>query len=136
MGVFSYPVEITVEDIKNECGFDVTSVYGASNVRVFMNSVHYSVYEGAIYATGERGIKDRIIAAHSANTTPAIKRALVLQASYMNDEGNVGTASGITITSDGQKAVVGKNDLRAKTVCIAAIDALKACACPILYAGE
>ena len=136
MSIFSYPVEITAEEIKNECGFDIVKEYGASNLRVFLNSVHSAVYEGAIYATGDRDIKDRIIRTYLGKTQPAIKRALLLQASYMNDEGNVGTASGITITADGQKAVVSKLDLRSKIVCMSAIDALKACSCPILYAGE
>jgi hypothetical protein len=135
MSVFTYPVEITAEDIKNECGFDVLKEYGA-NMRVFLNTVHSAVYEGGIYATGERDIKDRIIRTHKGTTESAIKRALLLQASYMNEEGNVGTESGITITSDGQKAVVSKGDLRAKTICIAAVDCLKACSCPILWAGE
>lgn len=136
MSIFSYPVEITAEDIKNECGFDVTKEYGGNNTRVFMNAVHSAVYEGGIYATGDRDIKDRIILEHIAQTEKSIKRALLLQAMYMNDEGNVGTASGITITADGQKAVVSKLDLRSKTICIAAIDCLKACSCPILWAGE
>ena len=135
MSIFSYPVEITAEDIKNECGFDVTKEYGG-DARVFMNAVHSAVYEGGIYATGDRDIKDRIILEHIAQAEKSIKRALLLQAMYMNDEGNVGTASGITITADGQKAVVGKLDLRSKTICISAIDCLKACSCPILWAGE
>lgn len=136
MSIVSYPVEVTQADIKNECGIDLVKEYGTGNLRVFLNTLHSTVYDGAIYATGDRDIKDRIIKAHIDKTTPSIKSALLIQASYMHDEGNVGTASGITITADGQKAVVSKLDLRAKTVCIAAIDALKACSCPILYAGE
>lgn len=136
MSIFSYPVEITTEEVKNETGIDLIDEYGRTNVPMFMNAVYSSVYEGAIYATGAREVKDRIIEKHKAVTENAIKRALILQATYMHEDGNVGTESGITITADGQKAVVSKADLRAKTVCIAAIDALKACACPLLYAGE
>jgi hypothetical protein len=136
MSIFSYPVEITAEDIKTECGFDLANEYGASNVRLFLNTVHSAVYDGAIYATGDMDIKNRIIEKHLEYTDPAIKKALILQAIYLNDVGNIGTESGITITADGQKAVVSKLDLREKAVCIAAIDTLKACACPILYAGE
>ena len=54
----------------------------------------------------------------------------------MHDTGNVGTESGITLTADGQKAVVGLRELRSKYICPAAIDALKACSIPLLYAGE
>lgn len=135
MSIFSYPVEITAADLKNECGIDVTKEYGTKD-KIFLNVVHSAVYEGAIYATGDRDIKDRIITAHKAKTENAIKRALLIQATYMHDQGNVGTESGITIAADGQKAVVSKADLRAKTVAIAAVDALKACSVPILYAGE
>lgn len=136
MSIFSYPITITIEELKNESGIDLVKEYGQSNVQLFMNVVHSSVYDGAIYATGAREIKDRIIEHHKAVTENAIKRALILQAMYMHEDGNIGTESGITITADGQKAVVSKTDLRAKTVCIAAIDALKSCACPLLYAGE
>jgi hypothetical protein len=136
MSIFSYPVDITVEEIKNETGIDLVKEYGSENVRLFMNILHSNVYDGAIYATGAREIKDRIIEAHKTVTENAIKRALLMQATYLHEEGNIGTESGITITADGQKAVVSKADLRAKTVCVAAIDALKSCACALLYAGE
>lgn len=136
MSIFSYPVEITAEDLKNECGLDIVKEYGNQGGRMFLNNVHSSVYDGAIYATGAREIKDRIIRAHIDKTENAIKRALIIQATYMDDEGNVGTASGITITTDGQKAVVSKGDLRSKTVAISAVDALRACSIPVLYAGE
>lgn len=136
MSVFSYPVEITMEEIKNECGFDLVQDYGTNGMRVFLNAVHSAVYDGCIYATGDKDIKDRIIVAHRDKTEPSIKKALLLQAMYMNEQGNIATESGITITADGQKAVVNKLDLREKSVCIASVDALKACACPILYAGE
>ncbi len=134
--IFTYPVEITAEELKNERGIDIVKEYGTSQMTAFMSEVHAAVYEGGIYATGDRDIKDRIIAKHFGKTEPAIKRALLLQAAYMNDEGNVGTMSGITITADGQKAVVPRSELRTKTLCLAAFDALKACSCPILYAGE
>lgn len=136
MAIFSYPVEINADEVKTERGIDLAKEYGSTAIRGFLSDVHAAVYEGAIYATGAREIKDRIIVEHSEKTESAIKRALILQAAYMHDEGNVGTASGITITSDGQKAVVGKNELRSKNVCLAAIDALKGCSIPILYAGE
>ena len=140
MAIFSYPVEIKTEDLKNERNLDVVKEYG-SNAKAFLSDVHAAVYEGGIYATGERKTKDLIINKfiekdEHEETANAIKRALIIQAVYMHDEGNVGTASGITITADGQKAVVGKHDLRSKNICLAAVDALKACACPILYAGE
>ena len=136
MSIFSYPIEITNEDLKNERDIDAVKEYGVNGARGFLADVHTAVYEGCIYATGDRAIKDKIIIAHKAHVETAIKRALILQAAYMHDEGNVGTASGITITADGQKAVVGKNELRSKNICIASVDALKACECPIVYAGE
>lgn len=132
-----YPVKITAEELKNERNIDIKNEYLEEYVqRSFMTDVHSSIYEGAIYATGDKDIKDRIITAHKDKTEKAIKRALILQAAYMHDEGNAGTTSGVTITADGQRALIGKADLRSKNICIAALDALKACSCPILYAGE
>ena len=134
--LFGYPVMITGAEIKNEYGIDLVAEYGANGVKPFLNEVHAAIYDGGIYATGDSELKNRIITKNSDKTTAFIKRALVIQASYMHETGNVGTESGITITPDGQKAVVGLRDLRSKTICPAAIDALKACPIPLLYAGE
>ncbi|MBQ3221183.1 MAG: hypothetical protein IJB34_04410 [Clostridia bacterium] len=130
-----YPIELTVERLKTERGLDITALYG-NRAQAFLSDVHVAVYEGCIYATGAREIKDRIINGHLKDTEHAILLALCLQAEYTHETGHVGTESGITITADGQKAVVSKDELRSKNVCVAAVDALKACACPILYAGE
>ena len=100
-----------------------------------MNGVNRAIYDGGVYLTGASDLKDRIIKANPDCAT-AIKRALLVQAQYMLDAGDVSTESGITITADGQKAVVSRSELRSKTVCPAAVDALKACPVPILYAGE
>jgi hypothetical protein len=136
MAIFSYPVEITMEELKNERNLDLVKWYGQNGVVPFLNEVCATVYEGGIYATGDRDIKDRIITTHIAKTENAIKRALIIQAEYMHGEGNLATSSGITVAADGQKSVVEKNELRSKTICPAAIDALKACSIPLLYAGE
>ena len=136
MKLFAYPVEITVADLKNERNLDVHAEYGSAEGKAFLADVHAAVYEGGIYATGDRDIKERIINAHLDKAEDAIKRALILQAAYMHDEGNFGTYSGVTVTADGQKAVISRTELRSKSICLAAFDALKACACPILYAGE
>lgn len=127
---------ITAEDIKNECGFDLVEEYGSANVPHFLSLVHSSVYDGCIYATGMADIKDRIINKFKSDCEIPIKRALVTQAAYINSQGHIGTESGITITADGQKAVVPKNELRSKNVAIGVVDILKACKIPLLYAGE
>ena len=85
MSIFSYPVEITVEDLKNERALDLTKEYGTSgSTKAFFSDVYAAVYDGGIYATGDRDIKDRIIAAHREKVENAIKRALIMQAAYMH----------------------------------------------------
>lgn len=135
MSIFSYPVTITYDELKTECGIDLATEVGKEKERSFMNGVNRAIYDGGVYLTGASDLKDRIIKANPDCAT-AIKRALLVQAQYMLDAGDVGTESGITITADGQKAVVSRSELRSKTVCSAAVDALKACPVPILYAGE
>ncbi len=135
MNIFSYPVTITYDELKTECGIDLATEVGKEKERSFMNGVNRAIYDGGVYLTGASDLKDRIIKANPDCAT-AIKRALLVQAQYMLDAGDVGTESGITITADGQKAVVSRSELRSKTVCSAAVDALKACPVPILYAGE
>lgn len=132
-----YPVTIDSTGLKNARGIDLAEIFNTDGERyAFLVDLYTAIYDGCIYATGYRPIKKKIIETHKADVEKSIQRALVIQASYMLDEGNAGTASGITITADGQKAVVSKNELRSKTICPAALDALKACAYPILYAGE
>lgn len=135
MNIFSYPVTITYDELKTECGIDLATEVGKEKERSFMNGVNRAIYDGGVYLTGASDLKDRIIKANPDCAT-AIKRALLVQAQYMLDAGDVGTESGITITADGQKAVVSRSELRSKTMCPAAVDALKACPVPILYAGE
>ena len=108
---------------------------GKEKERSFMNGINRAVYDGCNYLTGASELKDRIIQLNPDCAT-AIKRALLIQAIYMLESGDVGSESGITITADGQKAVVSRTELRSKTICSAAVDALKACPVPILYAGE
>ena len=136
MSIFTYPVMITAEDIKNECGIDLVEAYSAAEIPHFLNLVHSSIYDGCIYATGSADIKERIINKYIQDCEPIIKRALVTQAAYIHSQGHIGTESGITITADGQKAVVNKLELRSKNVSIGAVDILKACKIPLLYAGE
>ena len=135
MGIFSYPVTVAYDELKTECGIDLIQESGKEKERSFMNGINRAVYDGCIYLTGASDLKDRIIQANPDCAT-AIKRALLIQAIYMLESGDVGTESGITITADGQKAVVSRTELRSKTICSAAVDALKACPVPILYAGE
>ena len=136
ISITTYPVEITADDLLTVTGIDLVKEYGQAGVQMFLREVHNAVYESGIYATGDKDIKNRIINAYLEKTKNSIENALVLQASYMHDVGNVGTESGITITADGQKAVVNKTELRSKILCPAAVDALKSCSCPLMYAGE
>lgn len=136
MKIFEYPVMITPDEIKTAVGLDLAEEYAQREIQPFLNGVCMSVYDGGIYATGDRTLKDRIITAHKKNTEPAIKRALIMQAEYEHGIGRIGTESGITIAADGQKNVIGNLELRSKAICIDAVNALKACAVNILYAGE
>jgi hypothetical protein len=136
ISITTYPVEITADDLLTVTGIDLVKEYGQAGVHMFLREVHNAVYESGVYATGDKDIKNRIINAYLEKTKNSIENALVLQASYMHDVGNVGTESGITITADGQKAVVNKTELRSKILCPAAVDALKSCSCPLMYAGD
>ena len=136
MNLFDYPVMITTDELKTAVGLDLASEYEQSEIPAFLHRVHLSVYDGGIYATGDRELKERIISAHLEKVSPAIKRALIFQAEYEHGVGRIGTESGITITADGQKAVVGKQELRSKALCIDAVNALKAAKINIVYAGE
>ncbi len=136
MAIFEYPVMITADNLKNERGIDLVKEYGANGVKPFLNEIHSAVYDGGIYATGDAYMKNLIITKNEDSVKGYIQRALILQAAYMHDAGNVGTESGITITADGQKAVVPLSEIRSKYICPAAIDALKSCSIALLYAGE
>ena len=63
MNIYSYPVTITNEELKNECGIDLAAEYPNGKDRRFMNNVLRAVYNGCIYVTGLVDIKNRIIQA-------------------------------------------------------------------------
>lgn len=136
MAIFDYPVTVTPAELKTARGIDLANEMSQQDINPFLNGVYMSVYEGGIYATGDRKLKNRIILDFKEDTEPAIKRAIIIQAEYELAVGRIGTESGITITADGQKAVVSSGELRTKTLCIDAVNALKACAINLLYAGE
>ena len=131
-----YPVTITASELKTATGLDLAEEMEQAEIAPFLQKVCLSVYEGGIYATGDRELKERIIKTHKDKAENAIKRALIIQAEYEHGVGRVGTESGITITADGQKAVVSTAELRSKALCIDAVNALKACSVNLLYAGE
>lgn len=136
MDIFDYPITITPDELKTATGLDLAAEYEQREILPFLNRVYMSVYEGGIYATGDRTIKARIIQAHETAVKSAIKRALIMQAEYEHAFGRFGTESGITVGADGQKAVIANAELRSKAICIDAVNALKACAINLLYAGE
>jgi hypothetical protein len=136
MDIFDYPVTITPDEIKTATGLDLAKEYEQREIQPFLNRVYMSVYEGGIYATGDRTIKAKSIQEHESDVKSAIKRALIMQAEYEHAFGRFGTESGITVGADGQKVVIGNAELRSKAICIDAVNALKASFVNILYAGE
>ena len=136
MEMFDYPVKITPDELKTATNLDLAAEYEQNEITPFLNRVCLSVYEGGIYATGDRELKNRIIIAHLEGTKNAIKKALIMQAEYEHGFGRFGTESGITIGADGVKAVISKSDLISKAICIDALNALRSCKINLLYAGE
>ena len=61
MDIFEYPILVTPDEIKTATGLDLAEEYEQREIQPFLNRVYLSVYEGGIYATGDRPIKDRII---------------------------------------------------------------------------
>ena len=94
-----YPVTITASELKTATGLDLVEEMEQAEIAPFLQKVCLSVYEGGIYATGDRELKDRIISAHYEKAETAIKRALIIQAEYEHGVGRIGTESGITITA-------------------------------------
>lgn len=136
MEIFDYPVKITPDELKTATNLDLAAEYEQNEITPFLNRVCLSVYEGGIYATGDRELKNRIITAHLEDTKNAIKKALIMQAEYEHGFGRFGTESGITIGADGVKSVISKSDLISKAICIDALNALRSCKINLLYAGE
>lgn len=136
MNIFDYPVTITADELKTATGLDLAKEYEQREITPFLNRVHLSIYESGVFATGDRELKTRIITAHKTKAENALKRALIMQAEYEHAFGRFGTESGITISADGQKAVISKHELQSKTLCIDAVNALRGCSVPLLYAGE
>lgn len=151
MDLFKYPVMITADELKTATGLDLAAEYEQREIAPFLHGVHSTVYESGVYATGDRYLKERIIKKYlvikeidketgvekdTEGTEIALKRALIRQAEYEHAFGRIGTESGITIGADGQKALISRQDLQSKTLCIDAVNALRGCKIALLYAGE
>jgi hypothetical protein len=136
MDLFKYPVMITADELKTATGLDLAAEYEQREIAPFLHGVHSTVYESGIYATGDRYLKERIIEKHKTDVETALKRALIRQAEYEHAFGRIGTESGITIGADGQKALIARQELQSKTLCIDAVNALRGCKVALLYAGE
>ena len=136
MDLFTYPVMITADELKTATGLDLAAEYEGREIAPFLRGVHSTVYESGVYATGDRYLKERIIDKHKESVEIALKRALIRQAEYEHAFGRIGTESGITIGADGQKALIARQDLQSKALCIDAVNALRSCKIALLYAGE
>lgn len=134
------PVVINSDDVLKYTGIDLTKsgvLKGDSNVRVsqFLDTVHEHIYNFLIFATGDRRIKTRIINNYIDELQKPIKNALLVQARYLLNNGNIELFNGLIKTVQGVD-VKETADIIEKVLAPTIINILAGTKPNILFAGR
>jgi hypothetical protein len=133
-----YPITIVENEFYERTGLRLRErIPGADDRRVnnFLDTIHGHIYDGLIYNTGDRDIKNRIIAAYTAELEKPIKAALTMQAQYVLANEQIELWNGFITTVNGTH-VTTTQDILQKVVNPAVVNNLMSNKPDILFAGE
>lgn len=132
------PVTINSEDCKTYGGLDLdVEIEGQTNEKVsnFLDTVHSHIFDFLIYSTGDRRIKNAIIEKYRSELEKPIKRALITQAKYLINSGNIELFNGVIKTVNGVD-VKATADIIEKVLAPTIINILGSTKPNILFAGR
>lgn len=132
------PVTITDEDCKELRGLDLDSeLDGNTQAKIsqFLDTVHQHVYEFLIFATGDRRWKIRIIEKYRADIERTLKMALLVQASYLINNGNIEMFNGVVKSVNGVD-IKDNTQINEKIIAPSIINMLSATKPNLLFAGR
>ena len=131
------PVTITDEDVLNYRGIKLENeLAGDTNERVsqFLDTVHEHIYRYIIFATGEKRHKVAVINKF-ADVQKVVKVALLTQAAYLINNGNIEMWNGVLRSVNGVD-VKDNNTIAEKIIAPSVINILSSEKPNILFAGR
>lgn len=132
------PVLIDSYDVKKFAGVDLsTELDGDSNEKItqFLDTVHEQIYYFLIFTTGDKELKLKIINKYRERLEKPIKIALLTQAKYLINNGNIELFNGLVKTVNGLD-VKESADVIEKVLAPTVINILGGTKPNILYAGR
>lgn len=132
------PVLIDSYDVKKFAGIDLSSeLDGDSNEKItqFLDTVHEQIYYFLIFTTGDKELKLKIINKYRERLEKPIKIALLTQAKYLINNGNIELFNGLVKTVNGLD-VKESADVIEKVLAPTVINILGGTKPNILYAGR
>ncbi len=132
------PVKITDEDCKKYRGLDLANeLEGDSKEKItqFLDTVHQHVYDFLIFSTGDRRWKIRIIEKYKAEVEKTLKMALLVQAAYLLNNGNIEMFNGVIKTVSGVD-IKDNTQINEKIIAPSIVNMLASTKPNLLFAGR
>lgn len=132
------PVKITDEDCKKYRGLDLANeLEGDSKEKItqFLDTVHQHVYDFLIFSTGDRRWKIKIIEKYKAEVEKTLKMALLVQAAYLLNNGNIEMFNGVIKTVNGAD-IKDNTQINEKIIAPSIVNMLASTKPNLLFAGR
>ena len=132
------PVKITDEDCKKYRGLDLANeLEGDSKEKItqFLDTVHQHVYDFLIFSTGDRRWKIRIIEKYKTEVEKTLKMALLVQAAYLLNNGNIEMFNGVIKTVSGVD-IKDNTQINEKIIAPSIVNMLASTKPNLLFAGR
>ncbi len=132
------PVKITDEDCKKYKGIDLEEeLEGNSKEKItqFLDTVHQHIYDFLIFVTGDKRWKIKIIEKYRADVEKTLKMALLVQASYLLNNGNIELFNGVVKTVNGTD-IKENSQINEKIIAPTIVNMLSSTKPNLLFAGR
>lgn len=132
------PVKVNSDDVEKFCDIVLDKeIEGNSNQKVvaFLDTIHEHIYNFLIFSTGDKILKLRVIEKYREQLEKSIKIALLTQAKYLINSGNIELFNGVIKTVNGVD-VKESADIIEKVLAPTVINILGGTKPNILYAGK
>lgn len=133
------PVTITDEDVKKYKGIDLSQeLVGDSNEKItqFLDTVHQHVYDFLIFTTGNRNWKIKIIEKYKEQIEKTLKMALLVQAMYLLNNGNIELFNGVIKVSNGTADIKENSQINEKIIAPTIVNMLSSTKPNLLFSGR
>lgn len=132
------PVKITDEDCLKYRGINLDKeLEGDSKEKItqFLDTVHQHIYDFLIFTTGDRRWKIKIIEKFKEDVEKTLKMALLVQAAYLLNNGNIELFNGVIKTVGGVD-IKDNTQINEKIIAPSIVNMLSSTKPNLLFAGR